>query len=220
MDFGVDWLAFGLAGVLLILFAETGLLVGFFLPGDTLLAAAGIATVGGSDVKHPISLPLLMVTAPLFAIAGAQLGHLLGAKYGRKLFDRPNSRLFKPEHVEKAEYYFAKLHPDLAIVLARFIPVVRTFMNPLVGMLHVSARRFFIWNVVGAVLWTQPIILLGHFAGQKIKGLDKFVLPIVALVVIVSVAPVVREILKGRRDSGEKNDSDASRPSLSGDSSR
>jgi membrane-associated protein len=220
VDFGVDWLAFGLIGVLLILFAETGLLVGFFLPGDTLLAAAGIATVAGSDVKHPINLPTLMLTAPIFAVAGAQMGHFLGAKYGRKLFDRPNSRLFKPEHVEKAEYYFSKFHPDLAIVLARFIPVVRTFMNPLAGMLQVSAKRFFVWNVIGAILWTEPIILLGHFAGSKIKGLDKFVLPIVALVVIVSVAPVIREILKGRGDTSIKNDSDESRPSLSGDSSR
>jgi membrane-associated protein len=220
VDFGVDWLAFGLIGVLLILFAETGLLVGFFLPGDTLLAAAGIATVAGSDVKHPLSLPVLMITAPIAAIAGAQLGHFLGAKYGRKLFDRPDSRLLKPEHVVKAEYYFSKFHPDLAIVLARFIPVVRTFMNPLCGMLHISARRFFVWNVVGALLWTEAIILLGHFAGSKIKGLDKFVLPIVALVVIVSVAPVLRELLKGRGDADKKNDSDPSRPSLTGDSSR
>ncbi len=219
MNFGIDWLAFGLIGVLFVLFAETGLLIGFFLPGDTLLVAAGIAT-SSSPGKHALSLPMLMVLAPVCAIAGAQFGHFLGAKYGRKLFDRPNSRLFKQEHVDKAEYYFNRFHPSIAVVIARFVPVVRTFLNPLAGMLEMPARKFFVWNVIGAVVWTESIILLGHFLGAKVQGIDKVVLPIVVLVMVVSVAPVVRELLRGRGDSGKKNDSDESRPSLSGDSSR
>jgi membrane-associated protein len=219
VNFGIDWLAFGLIGVLFVLFAETGLLIGFFLPGDTLLVAAGIAT-SSSPGKHALSLPMLMVLAPVCAIAGAQFGHFLGAKYGRKLFDRPNSRLFKQEHVDKAEYYFNRFHPSIAVVIARFIPVVRTFLNPLAGMLEMSARKFFVWNVIGAVVWTESIILLGHFLGAKVQGIDKVVLPIVVLVMVVSVAPVIRELLRGRGDSGKKNDSDESRPSLSGDSSR
>lgn len=219
MNFGIDWLAFGLIGVLFVLFAETGLLIGFFLPGDTLLVAAGIAT-SSSPGKHALSLPMLMVLAPVCAIAGAQFGHFLGAKYGRKLFDRPNSRLFKQEHVDKAEYYFNRFHPSIAVVIARFVPVVRTFLNPLAGMLEMPARKFFVWNVIGAVVWTESIILLGHFLGAKVQGIDKVVLPIVVLVMVVSVAPVIRELLRGRGDSGKKNDSDESRPSLSGDSSR
>jgi membrane-associated protein len=219
VNFGIDWLAFGLIGVLFVLFAETGLLIGFFLPGDTLLVAAGIAT-SSSPGKHSLSLPMLMVLAPVCAIAGAQFGHFLGAKYGRKLFDRPNSRLFKQEHVDKAEYYFNRFHPSIAVVIARFIPVVRTFLNPLAGMLEMPARKFFVWNVIGAVVWTESIILLGHFLGAKVQGIDKVVLPIVVLVMVVSVAPVIRELLRGRGDSGKKNDSDESRPSLSGDSSR
>jgi len=219
VNFGIDWLAFGLIGVLFVLFAETGLLIGFFLPGDTLLVAAGIAT-SSSPGKHSLSLPMLMVLAPVCAIAGAQFGHFLGAKYGRKLFDRPNSRLFKQEHVDKAEYYFNRFHPSIAVVIARFIPVVRTFLNPLAGMLEMPARKLFVWNVIGAVVWTESIILLGHFLGAKVQGIDKVVLPIVVLVMVVSVAPVIRELLRGRGDSGKKNDSDESRPSLSGDSSR
>jgi membrane-associated protein len=219
VNFGIDWLAFGLIGVLFVLFAETGLLIGFFLPRDTLLVAAGIAT-SSSPGKHALSLPMLMVLAPVCAIAGAQFGHFLGAKYGRKLFDRPNSRLFKQEHVDKAEYYFNRFHPSIAVVIARFIPVVRTFLNPLAGMLEMPARKFFVWNVIGAVVWTESIILLGHFLGAKVQGIDKVVLPIVVLVMVVSVAPVIRELLRGRGDSGKKNDSDESRPSLSGDSSR
>jgi membrane-associated protein len=214
---------FGVLGILCIIFAETGLLVGFFLPGDTLLFSAGIfATAKGATAAHlpQLSLPLLLLLAPLFAMAGAQFGHFLGAKYGRRLFDRPKSRLFKQEHVLKAEHYFHKFGPARAVVLARFIPVVRTFLNPLAGMLEMGAVRFFVWNVVGAILWTETIVLVGYFAGSKIGGIDKIVLPVVLLAVTASLVPVVREILKGRGDSGKKNDPEESRPSLTGDSSR
>jgi membrane-associated protein len=233
VDLAVNWIdptslitAFGVVGILLIIFAETGLLVGFFLPGDTLLFSAGLFTTvsGAKGVGvDPLSLPMLLIAAPLFAIAGAQFGHYLGARYGRKLFERPNSRLFRQEHVEKAEHYFNKFGPARAVVLARFIPVVRTFLNPLAGMLEMSARRFFIWNTIGAIIWTESIVLLGHYLGSRVEGIDKYVLPVVALAVLVSVVPVLREVLRGRREPGndpEKNDSEESRPSLSGDSSR
>jgi membrane-associated protein len=190
---------FGLLGVLVIIFAETGLLVGFFLPGDTLLVTAGIYTAANTTLAHPLSLPVLMVGAPLCAVAGAQVGHFLGAKYGRALFERPNSRIFRQEHVDKAEYYFNKFGPAKAVLLARFVPVVRTFLNPLAGMLEMSAIRFFIWNVVGGLIWTETIILIGRFLGDRVKGIDKFVLPVVAVAVLVSVVPVVREVLRSRR---------------------
>jgi len=195
---------FGLIGVLVIIFAETGLLVGFFLPGDTLLVTAGIYTAANTELAHPLPLPVLMIGAPLCAIAGAQVGHFLGAKYGRKLFERPNSRIFRQEHVEKAEHYFNKFGPAKAVVLARFVPVVRTFLNPLAGMLEMSAMNFFVWNVVGGVLCTETIILIGRFLGERVKGIDKFVLPVVALAVLVSVVPVVREVLRGRRAETDK----------------
>lgn len=197
--------AFGLFGVLVIIFAETGLLVGFFLPGDTLLVTAGIYTAAGTTLAHPLPLPVLMIGAPLCAIAGAQVGHFLGAKYGRKLFERPNSRIFRQEHVDKAEHYFNKFGPAKAVVLARFVPVVRTFLNPLAGMLEMSAIRFFVWNVVGAVLWTEAIILLGRFLGDRVKGIDKYVLPVVALAVVLSVVPVLREVFRGRRQDSYKS---------------
>jgi membrane-associated protein len=197
---------FGLIGVLAIIFAETGLLVGFFLPGDTLLFSAGIYTAAGSGLlANPLPLPVLMIGAPVCAIAGAQVGHYLGAKYGRKLFERPNSRIFRQEHVDKAEHYFNKFGPAKAVVLARFIPVVRTFLNPLAGMLEMSAIRFFVWNVVGAVIWTETIILIGRFLGDRVKGIDKFVLPVVAVAVLVSVIPVLREVLRGRRSETYKS---------------
>jgi membrane protein DedA with SNARE-associated domain len=196
---------FGLIGVLVIIFAETGLLVGFFLPGDTLLVSAGIYTVAGGGLADPLPLPVLMIGAPICAIAGAQLGHFLGAKYGRRLFERPSSRLFRQEHVDKAEYYFNRFGPAKAVVLARFIPVVRTFLNPLAGMLEMPASRFFASNVVGAVIWTESIILIGRFLGDRVKGIDKFVLPVVALAVLVSVIPVLREVLKGKNTKTQES---------------
>src|SRR4051795_2378455 len=141
---------FSVYGVWAVMFVETGLLVGFFFPGDSLLFLAGIAAspAAAQIVGVRLSLPLLLIGSPICAILGAQLGHFLGARYGRKLFERPNSRLFRKEYVDKAEHYFEKFGSAKAVVLARFIPVVRTFLNPVAGMLEMSARSFFIWNVV------------------------------------------------------------------------
>ncbi|GAA0358593.1 DedA family protein [Actinoallomurus spadix] len=200
---------FGLVGILAVIFAETGLLIGFFLPGDTLLVTAGVfSTTSAATANHisPLPLPALLIGAPLCAIAGAQVGHFLGAKYGRKLFDRPDSRLFRQDHVEKAEHYFNKFGPAKAVVLARFAPVVRTFLNPLAGMLEMSASRFFVFNTIGAVLWTETIILLGRFLGDRVKGIDKYILPVVAVAVLISVIPVIREIIRGPKKPGQGGD--------------
>jgi membrane-associated protein len=197
----------GIFGVWAILFAETGLLVGFFLPGDSLLFLAGVAAsaVAVDLVGVKLSLTLLLVGAPICAILGAQVGHQLGARYGRKLFARPNSRLFKQEYVDKAEYYFTKYGPPKAVVLARFIPIVRTFLNPVAGVLHMPARQFLLWNIVGGLIWTDGIILAGYLLAKQIRDLippediDKYILPVVALIVLISVLPVFIEILRERR---------------------
>ncbi|MCW2565995.1 MAG: hypothetical protein JWN54_92 [Mycobacterium sp.] len=196
--------AFGLFGVWAILFAETGLLLGFFLPGDSLLFLAGVAASSAAkSLGVQLSLPLLLIGAPLFAIAGAQVGHQLGARYGRRLFERPDSRLFKREYVEKAEFYFTKYGPAKAVVLARFIPIVRTFLNPVAGVLGMPARKFLVWNIVGGLLWTDGIILIGYVLGGQLSAnfpIDKYILPAVALIVFVSVLPILFEILRTRRE--------------------
>ncbi|MEU4367254.1 DedA family protein [Micromonospora chersina] len=199
---------FGMIGVWAILFAETGLLVGFFFPGDSLLFLAGVAAspvadaIFGSGTR--LSLAGLLVGGPLCAIAGAQLGHWLGARYGRRMFDRPNSRLFKREYVEKAEYYFQKFGPAKAVVLARFIPIVRTFLNPVAGVLGMPARQFLLWNVVGAILWVDGILLIGYLLADQIYNaigdkIDRYILPVVALIVLISVLPIFFEFLRDRR---------------------
>lgn len=204
---------FGTVGVLAIIFAETGLLVGFFFPGDSLLFLAGVAASPFVETVIPGAQPLavwwLLIGAPICAIAGAQLGHFLGAKYGRKMFDRPNSRLFKPEYVAKAEYYFTKFGPAKAVILARFIPIVRTFLNPVAGVLGMSARRFFVYNIIGGILWTDGILLVGYLLAERLAGIDnidKYILPAVALIILVSVLPILVEIYRGwraRRSGGE-----------------
>jgi len=185
-------------------------MVGFFLPGDSLLFVAGVATSGNIPHVH-LSLPWLLVGTPIFAIAGAQLGHHLGARYGPKLFQRPDSRLFRQEYVEKAEHYFLKFGAPKAVVLARFIPIVRTFLNPVAGVLHMPARRFLVWNVIGGLLWTDGVLILGWALGKQITKLippekiDNYLLPLVAVIVLISVLPIVLEIVRNRRASRSRS---------------
>lgn len=205
---------FGLIGVLVILFAETGLLIGFFFPGDSLLFLAGVAAspVATDIIGVHLPLPVLLVGAPACAIAGAQVGHLLGVRYGRKLFAKPDSRLFKIEYVTRAEEYFTRYGAAKATVLARFIPIVRTFLNPVAGVLHMPAKRFLLWNVIGGIAWTESLMLAGYLPARKLRdtigaaNIDRYLLPVVMLIVVLSLLPIIIEILRTRRASGQTSD--------------
>jgi membrane-associated protein len=188
---------FGVIGLLLIVFAETGLLLGFFLPGDSLLFAAGYACTGAIPGLHP-NLALVCVATTLVAIAGAQTGFLIGRTAGPRLLERPDSRWFKTSYVTKTEEVIERYGAGKAIVLARFIPIVRTFLNPLVGAGNLPLRTFTLWNVVGGVLWGTGVTLLGYWLGQVDligKNLEVFAV----IVVLLSVLPMVREVRKSRR---------------------
>jgi len=189
---------FGLAGMLAVVFAETGLLLGFFLPGDSLLFAAGYAATGNlTSSLHPnIAVVCALVSA--VAIVGAQVGFALGRTAGHALFQRPDSRLFKRSYVTKAEAVVARYGAGRAIVLGRFIPIVRTFLNPLMGAGSMSAGEFFRWNVLGGVLWGTGVTLLGYFLGNVSfigKNLEVFSL----LIIGISVLPIVLELVRSRR---------------------
>jgi membrane-associated protein len=190
----------GLVGVLAIIIAETGLLIGLAFPGDSLLFIAGIAaSSAGAQILGGASLsPVgIFIGAPLAAIVGSQLGHFLGAKYGRRLFDRPNGRFFTHDRVVQTEKWLTKYGVGKALILARFIPFVRTLINPMVGVIGYPARKFFFWNVIGAVVWTELVLGAGYILGNKISGsIDKYLLPIIALIVFASVIPVAIEVLK------------------------
>jgi len=163
----------GVIGILSILFAETGLLIGLAFPGDSLLFIAGIAASGtGAALLNGNQLPALelFIGAPIAAITGSFVGRWFGAKYGRKLFDRPDGRFFTQARVVQTEKWLNKYGVGKALLLARFIPFVRTLINPMVGIINVPNRVFIFWNVLGAIIWTDGILLLGYLFGERIEG--------------------------------------------------
>jgi len=190
----------GLIGVLAIILAETGLLVGLAFPGDSLLFIAGVAASGsGAAILGGASLDpvALFIGAPIVAVIGSQVGYWFGAKYGRKLFNRPDGRFFTQSKVAATEKWLNKYGTGKALVLARFIPFVRTLINPLAGIIGIPAKKFFLWNALGAIVWTQGIIGLGYLLGEKLEGsVDKYLLPVVGLIIIVSVVPVAIEFFR------------------------
>lgn len=190
----------GLIGILSIIFAETGLLVGLAFPGDSLLFLAGIAASGAGERLLDgagINPVLLLLLAPISAIVGSQLGHYIGRKAGPKYFDRPNGRFFNHDRVVKTEKWLLKYGIGKALVLSRFVPFVRTLINPLAGIVGVPARTFLLWNVVGAIIWTQSIIGLGILIGDKLEGsIDHYIYPAVAVIILLSLIPVAIEVLR------------------------
>ena len=179
---------------------ETGLLIGLFFPGDSLLFLSGVGASGAAAKIFDgvqIEIVSLLIGAPLIAIIGSQVGYWIGAKYGVKLFDRPDGRVFNQKKVQATQKWLNKYGTGKALVLSRFIPFVRTLINPMCGIVGVPGKKFFFWNVIGALLWTQTVIGLGFFLGEKIEGsVDKYLLPIVGVIIAISVLPVALEVLR------------------------
>ena len=201
----------GLIGILAIIFAETGLLIGLAFPGDSLLFIAGVAASGSGaailgDAK--LSTPLLFALAPVMAIVGGEVGYWFGQRYGRKIFDRPDGRIFNHQKVVATERWLIKYGPGRALVLARFVPFVRTLINPMCGVIGLNKRQFRLWNAVGAVIWTQLVIGLGFVLGDVLKGsVDKYLLPVIGLIIAISLIPVVIELFKEWQSKRFKSES-------------
>jgi membrane-associated protein len=189
----------GLWGVFAVVFAESGLLVGFFLPGDSLLFTAGFLASGPSSVDEALHLPLgfLLIGTFLAAVAGDQVGYLLGRRAGPAIFRRPNSRFFKQENVEKAHAFFDK-YGAKTIVLARFVPIVRTFAPVVAGVSRMNYRTFVTFNVVGGFLWAIGVTLLGYFLGQ-VDVIEENLELAILTVVAISLLPIARELWLSRR---------------------
>lgn len=199
---GPQWLdpdylisTFGLIGILVIVFAESGLLIGFFLPGDSLLFTTGLLVAGHQYLTQPLWLVCLLVAVA--AVLGDQVGYLFGRKVGPSLFNRPDSRLFKRENVEKANAFFEKYGPR-SIVLARFVPVVRTFTPIVAGVSAMHYRTFVLFNVIGGTLWAVGVTVLGYFLGQ-IDFVKANIELILIAIVALSVLPLAFEYLRARR---------------------
>ncbi|MDP5228361.1 MULTISPECIES: VTT domain-containing protein [Arthrobacter] len=185
-----------------IIFAETGLLVGFFLPGDSMLFTAGLLVATGTIKFNIVALMALVIVS---AIIGNQCGYLIGRKAGPALFKRPDSRLFKHENVDKAHAFFEK-HGGKALVLARFVPIIRTFVPVIVGVAEYEAKKFFLFNIIGAVLWGGGVTLLGFVLGDSVPWVSKNLDLIFILIVLVSVLPIVIEGVKGYLEKRKQSD--------------
>jgi membrane-associated protein len=188
----------GALGVFLALFAETGLLIGFFLPGDSLLFTAGLLCAGSSSSKVHLSLPLVLLAAAGGALLGAQTGFVIGRKGGRPLVRRSHNRFLR-KGAQRSEDLLSRYGYGKAIVLARFIPIARTVLNPMAGALDVSARTFTIWQVAGGLVWSVGLTLAGYGLGSTIGNVDKYLLPIIAVIVIASFVPIGIEFFRHRK---------------------
>lgn len=193
----------GLIGVLGIIFMETGLLIGLVFPGGEVVFLAGIAASGtGTQIlgEAKLSAPLLFALAPVAAILGGEVGYWFGKKYGRKFFERPNSRYFNLKMVETIERWLIRYGPRKALIFGRFIPFARTLINPVCGVISLERKLFSTWNAIGAIIWTQVAIGIGYLLGDLIEGsVDKYLLPIVGLIVLISLVPMALETLRERK---------------------
>ncbi|NEC50211.1 hypothetical protein G3I18_16750 [Actinospica acidiphila] len=207
---GPEWLSpdylietFSLPGILLIVFAESGLFA--FLPGDSLLFTAGLFVAEGTYISQPLWLVCTLIV--LAAVIGDQVGYMIGKFFGPRLFSRPNSKLFKQENLEKAHEFMEKYGPK-AIVLARFVPIVRTFAPIVAGAGRMKYRTFLTYNVIGGVAWGTGVTLAGYWLGQ-ISFIKENVETILILIVFVSVVPILVEYL---RERGKKKRAAAEAP--------
>jgi membrane-associated protein len=192
---------FGLIGILVIIFAETGLLVGFFLPGDSLLFTAGLVSAGGIAGVTLAPLWVLLVLLPLAAIAGNLVGYWIGYRAGPAVFRREESRFFKAEYVEQAHGFFER-HGARTIVLARFVPIVRTFAPIAAGVGHMDYRRYSLYNITGAVLWGFGVTFGGYLLGYIPPVRDfvtNYIDVILLAAVVLSLGPTLVHVLSNRR---------------------
>ncbi len=191
----------GYAGLFLIIFAETGLLVGFFLPGDSMLVTAGLLIASG---KVQMDIAPLIVLLCIAAITGDATGYWIGLRTGHALYNRPQSRFFRRDHLLKTKAFYEK-YGGITIVLARFMPFARTFAPIVAGVGEMTYRRFALFNIAGGVGWVAGMTLLGYYLGRSIPGIERHIEYIIVLVVLLSLLPLLIKYLQHRRgDQGRE----------------
>jgi membrane-associated protein len=189
--------------LIFVVFAETGLAAGFFLPGDSLLFVSGLFAADGkfilfSSLSQEANLFILLISVFIAAVVGDAVGYLTGAKLGPRLFKRPKSLLFKPSHLQKANEFYEK-YGGKTIIIARFVPIVRTFAPIVAGAAQMPYRTFVVYNIVGGFLWVFSMILGGYFLGRAFPFLREHLEIVVIVIVLLSIIPMVVEIVKARR---------------------
>lgn len=188
---------FGYTGIFIVLFLESGIPFGFFLPGDSLLFTAGLLASQGH-----INIIELMIISTVAAILGNNAGYYTGKHYGRRLFKNPKSVWFSPKRLEEAHHFFVKDGPQ-SLILARFIPAGRTFVPIAAGAAKMDYKQFLLFNAVGGVLWGVGVPLLGYTLGRKVPNIDKYLLPAIALIIVVSALPAIYHWQKKRKKPTE-----------------
>lgn len=195
----------GLALIALIIFAESGMFVGFFFPGDTLLLSAGIFAAQGK-----LSLPALLIVVALAAILGDNIGYLIGRRFGRQLFTK-KSLVFKAEHLRRAEEFYGR-YGSRAMLFAHFLPVIRTFAPAAAGIANMDRRLFFIYDAIGDTAWAIIVTLIGYWFGTKIPNIDHYIVLAIAGVMLFTLAPtiyhIIRAILRKKSKNGPPKNSD------------
>jgi membrane-associated protein len=189
---------FGVAGMVAVIFAESGLFFGFFLPGDSLLVTAGLLASTHRPGAVHLNIAVVAAGAALAAVAGDQVGYVFGNRAGKSLFSRPRSRLFRPEHLQRAHEYLEK-RGSRVIALARVVPAVRTFTPIVAGASDMAYRVFVPYNVVGGVLWGVGLPLAGYTLGSRVAHIDRYLVPIILVVIVASLIPVALELRRARR---------------------
>src|SRR5438270_9919435 len=192
--------SYGTLGIFAIIFAESGLFFGFFLPGDSLLVTAGLLAATHHDSRVHLNLAVLLIGVPIAAILGDQVGYWFGDRVGPSLFRRQESRFFKPDHLTRAQEFLDQRGARM-IVLARFIPAVRTFTPIAAGATRMRYRLFVPFNVLGGILWGVGVTLAGFTLGSSVKHIDRYLVPIILVVVAVSLIPVAIELRRSAKAS-------------------
>jgi membrane-associated protein len=184
----------GLFGILAIIFAESGLFFGFFLPGDSLLFTAGFLAS-----QNYLDINILVWGAFVCAIVGDSVGYWFGKKVGPKIFNKEDSIFFHKKHIERAQNFYNK-YGNKTIFLARFVPIVRTFAPIVAGVGQMKYVNFITYNVIGGFVWSFGMVYSGYFLGQIIPGVDKYILPVILFIIVLSVLPIIYEVIKTRKE--------------------
>ncbi|MGA0866895.1 MAG: DedA family protein [Candidatus Nanopelagicaceae bacterium] len=205
-----EWIVgtLGVIGVFTVLFVEMGLLVGLVLPGDSMLFLAGVASSGTADTAIGVQLPVevLLIGAPISTFLGSQVGYYIGWKFGPKVFNRPEGRYFNQRRVDQTQKWLLKYGVGKALFLSRFIPIVRTLINPMCGVARIDLRKFILANAFSSIVWGAGFIAIGYTVGERLAGsFEKYLLPTTLLIVFLSMLPVFTELFRAYREKKSKN---------------
>lgn len=200
----VDFIiSLGIFAIIFVIFAESGLLIGFFLPGDSLLFTAGaLYSIGILPGNVPISLHVFVLLLFIAAVLGDSVGYTFGRRTGPHIFKKPDARIFKQAYIQRAQEFYEK-HGGKTIIIARFVPIVRTFAPIVAGVGRMPYKKFLAFNVIGGFLWTVGLTYLGYFVGQAFQAagvdIDQVILPVIILIILISVLPPAIHILKDKK---------------------